>query len=73
MSVLFNILTVPQVLWEPTRNEVLYIVNQDAQSIKVVVRFEGKGTELDTVINVSKVDSTAIEQGVIGGLYERWR
>ncbi|MBD1584854.1 phage head morphogenesis protein, partial [Pseudoalteromonas sp. S16_S37] len=62
-----------QVLWEPARNEVLYIVNQGAQSIKVVVRFEDKGAQLDTVINVFKVESSAIEQGEIGGLYERWR
>ncbi|KAF7787190.1 hypothetical protein PRUB_a4068 [Pseudoalteromonas rubra] len=59
-----------QVLWEPAKREVLYIVNQGTQSIKVVVRFDN---DQDTFINVFKVPSFAIEQGIAGGLYQVWR
>ncbi|MDK2598652.1 phage minor head protein [Pseudoalteromonas obscura] len=62
-----------QVLWEPARNELLYVINQGPESIKVIVRFEGKGIDLDTIINMFKVESSAIESGIQGGVYELWR
>ncbi|WP_046005792.1 phage minor head protein [Pseudoalteromonas rubra] len=62
-----------RVYWEPARNEVLFVIGQGEQSIKVVVRYKGKGIDLDTVINALKVDSAAINQSVAGGLYEVWR
>ncbi|ASD67713.1 phage minor head protein [Pseudoalteromonas piscicida] len=58
------------VLWEPERSEVLYVINQGEQAIKVIVRFDSNS---DTLINVFKVDSGDIEGGIKGGNYEVWR
>ncbi|WP_440053366.1 phage head morphogenesis protein [Pseudoalteromonas sp. T1lg65] len=58
------------VLWEPERGEVLYVISQGEQAIKVIVRFDSNS---DTLINVFKVDSGDIEGGIKGGTYEVWR
>ncbi|NSY36531.1 phage head morphogenesis protein [Pseudoalteromonas sp. JC28] len=58
------------VLWEPERGEVLYVINQGEQAIKVIARFDSNS---DTLINVFKVDSSDIEGGIKGGSYEVWR
>ncbi|NSY36586.1 phage head morphogenesis protein [Pseudoalteromonas sp. JC28] len=58
------------VLWEPERSEVLYVINQGEQAIKVIARFDSNS---DTLINVFKVDSSDIEGGIKGGSYEVWR
>ncbi|WP_022944654.1 phage minor head protein [Pseudoalteromonas ruthenica] len=62
-----------QLLWEPAKGELLYVVRQGQNAIKVVVRFNDKATGLDAVINMFKVDIDAIEAGIKGGLYDVWR
>ncbi|MDK1288500.1 phage minor head protein [Pseudoalteromonas umbrosa] len=62
-----------QVLWETSRNEVLFVRAQGEEAIKVVVRYQGKGVELDTLINALKVKMKTVESGITGGLYEVWR
>ncbi|TMN39085.1 phage minor head protein [Pseudoalteromonas sp. S2755] len=62
-----------QVLWERERNELLYVKRDGEESIKVVVRYQGKGIELDTLINALKVKTLTIDAAISGGLYEVWR
>ncbi|WP_462171097.1 phage head morphogenesis protein [Pseudoalteromonas xiamenensis] len=62
-----------QVLWEFERNELLFIKRLGEESIKVVVRYQGKDIALDTLINALKVKTKTIESGINGGLYEVWR
>ncbi|MER2490687.1 phage head morphogenesis protein [Catenovulum sediminis] len=60
-----------QVLFEPERGDLVYIVRQGRESIKIVVGFNKKGSDgLDAFVNAYRSKTEDIDKAIAGNIFE---
>ncbi|MAD90262.1 MAG: phage head morphogenesis protein [Pseudoalteromonas sp.] len=58
--------------WDTQKENLLFVILNGGDAIKVVVEFNYRGEVLDQLINVFKVSKQDIAAAVSGGRYEKW-